>query len=96
MRILFLRKMKKIYAKGAAPSREPATPSAHPLWARLENKGLTSDCNCAMIWCFVSHMKMICSYIDIPDFASLDCRVCALSACTVSVKLQISVFQIFL
>lgn len=43
MRILFLRKMKKIYAKGAAPSREPATPSAHPLWARLENKGLTSD-----------------------------------------------------
>ena len=33
--------MKKTYAKGAAPSREPAAPSAHPLWARLENKGLT-------------------------------------------------------
>ena len=35
--------MKKTYAKGAALSREPAAPSAHPLWARLENKGLTSD-----------------------------------------------------
>ena len=62
MRILFLRKMKKIYAKGAAPSREPATPSAHPLWARLENKGLTSDCNCAMIWCSLFHMKTSQSY----------------------------------
>ena len=33
-------------AKGAAPSREPAAPSALPLWARLENKGLTSYCYC--------------------------------------------------
>ena len=49
MRILFWGKMKETYAKGAAPSREPAAPSAHPLWARLENKGLTSDCSCAMI-----------------------------------------------
>ena len=83
--------MKKIYAKGAAPSREPAAPSAHPLWARLENKGLTSDCNCTMTGCSLFHMKMICSYISIPVFASFACRVCALSAYTVSVKLQIAV-----
>lgn len=62
MRILFLRKMKKIYAKGAAPSREHAAPSAHPLWARLENKVLTSDCNRAMIWCLLFHMKTSQSY----------------------------------
>ena len=57
MRILFWGKMKETYAKGAAPSREPAAPSAHPLWARLENKGLTSDCSCAVIWCSLFHMK---------------------------------------
>ena len=35
MRILFWGQMKETYAKGAAPSREPAAPSAHPLWARF-------------------------------------------------------------
>ena len=54
--------MKKTYAKGAAPSREPAAPSAHPLWARLENKVLTSDCNYAMIGCLLFHMKTSQSY----------------------------------
>ena len=46
------------YAKeGGSESRARRPPLHSSLQARLENKGLTSDCNCAMIGCSLFHMK---------------------------------------